>query len=128
GVEGPTVDGVHLGSGLYGVIAFVLGRVFPALLTVVPLAAGTVFGITLAGRFGNGSERPLSAPWLVVSGLTMLALALLAVVIARPASTAPIMGVNGQPVENGIAELSYVPIGDHDQALMIRGRSVDNPV
>lgn len=127
-VEGPTVDGVHLGSGLYGVIAFVLGRVFPALLTLVPLAVGTVFGIALTNRLDNGSARPLSAPWLILSGVTMLALALLAFVIARPARTAPIIGVEGQPVANGIAELLYVPIGGHDQALMIRGRDSDNPV
>ena len=128
GVDGPTVDGVHLGSGLYGLIAFVLGRVVPAILTLLPLAAGTVFGIALAERLGNAAARAISAPWLGVAGATMLALALLAVVIARPASTVPIVGVEGQPTDTGVAELLYLPIGGHDQAVMIRGRDVANPV
>ena len=48
--------------------------------------------------------------------------------IARPASTAPILGPDGQPLAGSIAEFETVRIGGVDQVLMLRGRSVDNPV
>jgi pimeloyl-ACP methyl ester carboxylesterase len=48
--------------------------------------------------------------------------------IALPASTAPIVGADGEPLAGGVAELATVTIGGHDQTMMIRGRSVENPV
>jgi len=49
-------------------------------------------------------------------------------VVARPATTHPIVGTDGAPLPGSIAELVTVPLGGHDQALMIRGRSSDSPV
>src|SRR5690606_35983866 len=43
--------------------------------------------------------------------------------MVRPASTAPIVGG-----DDGVAELVMVEINGHDQGLMIRGRSPDNPI
>jgi pimeloyl-ACP methyl ester carboxylesterase len=51
-------------------------------------------------------------------------LAVLVVVIARPASTAAVLGDGGE----GIAEIATVPIGGHEQTMLIRGRDVDNPI
>jgi pimeloyl-ACP methyl ester carboxylesterase len=62
------------------------------------------------------------------TGLVTLALVGLAVLVARPATTHPIVGPDGEPQPGSIAELITIPIGGHDQALMIRGRSSDNPV
>jgi pimeloyl-ACP methyl ester carboxylesterase len=61
-------------------------------------------------------------------GLASLALFVLAVLIARPATTEPIVGPDGAPMSGSIAELLTVPIGGHDQAMMIRGRNTENPV
>ena len=61
-------------------------------------------------------------------GLATLALIVVAVLIARPATTHPIIGPDGEPLPGSIAELITVPIGGHDQAMMIRGRSIENPV
>jgi pimeloyl-ACP methyl ester carboxylesterase len=58
---------------------------------------------------------------------TLAVIALLAGLL-RPASTAPIAGANGDPVPGSIAELVDVPIGGHDQSIMLRGVSADAPV
>jgi len=126
--DGLTVDGIHVGGGLYGVLAFALGRVFPALLTLVPLWAGVVFGIALADHLdGEAAGRPGTA-WLVSAGVMLLGLAWLAIVISRPAATAPILDSAGSALAGSVAELVDVPIGGHDQALLVRGRDVTNPV
>ncbi len=127
GVQGPTVDGLHLGS-MYGIIAFVAGRLVHGLLVVVPMMLGSVLGAWLAGRLGSEASTGLGVAGWVVSGLVTLALIAVAVLIARPSSTHPIVGPGGETLPGSIAELTSVPIGGHDQVLMIRGRSVDNPV
>ena len=63
-----------------------------------------------------------------VSGLVALGLVALAVLIARPASTPAIVGPDGEPLPGSIASLEQVEIGGHQTSLLIRGRSVDNPV
>ena len=68
--------------------------------------------------------------WLgmALTVLVTLAIAVAAFFIARPASTAPIVGPDGGLLPGSVAELVTVPIGGHDQVMMIRGRSVDNPI
>jgi hypothetical protein len=56
-----------------------------------------------------------------LAGLFTLALIVLAVYVARPATTHPVVGPDGGPVPDSVAELTTVRIGGHDQALMIRG-------
>jgi pimeloyl-ACP methyl ester carboxylesterase len=127
GVQGPTVDGIHLGS-LYGIIAFVLGRLVHAVLVLAPMILGTVLGTWLAARLGGGAAATMGAVGWTLTALATLALVALAVVLARPATTAPIVGADGATLPGSVAELITIPIGGHDQALMIRGRTVDNPV
>jgi pimeloyl-ACP methyl ester carboxylesterase len=127
GTPGPTVDGIHLGS-TYGIIAFVVGRFFTYLLALLPMLVGGALGVALAARLRREGSRPLGIlGWglTVVSAVIVFALAF---GIAQPGTTAPVLGLDGQPVEGSIAELSSVELGGHDQALMIRGRSVDSPV
>lgn len=127
GVDGPTVDGIHLDT-VYGIIAFVVGRLFHGLLALAPLILGAVYGVWLAARLGaDRTTAPGTAGW-AFTALASVGLLALAIVIARPASTAPIVGPEGDPLAGSIAELTTVPIGGHDQAMMIRGRSTDNPV
>ena len=55
-------------------------------------------------------------------------LVLLAVMILRPPGTPAIAGADGKSVPGSIAEVTMVDINGHDQGLLIRGHSVDNPV
>jgi len=127
GVDGPTVDGIHLGS-TYGIIAFVVGRLAHGALVLAPMIVGAVYGDWMAGRLRDDGSAGGGAVGRTFTGLATIALVALAVLIARPATTAPILGSGGQPLPGSIAELITVPIGGHDQALMIRGTSGDDPV
>ncbi len=128
-VEGPTVDGIRL-DGIYGVMALVAGRGVDALLLLLPMMVGASYGAALARRrhpAADGDQRRHLARRTGLGIATVAVLALLAGLL-RPASTAPIVGADGDPVQGGIAELVDVPIGGHDQAIMLRGVSQDAPV
>lgn len=125
GVDGPTVDG--LGFGFYGMVALVLGRGLHGLLVLAPMVVGAVYGVWISARLGSGAIPFGKTAW-TFTGLTTAALLVLAVFVARPATTAPIPGPDGEPLPGSVAELVTVTIGGHDQAMMIRGRSIDNPV
>ena len=127
GVDGPMVDAIHLNS-MYGIIAFVLGRVFHGLLVLAPLILGAACGVELAARFGAEMTNPMEAAGWTLASLVTVGLVALAVSIARPGKTSPILDPNGEPLPGNVAEIITVSIGGHDQAMMIRGRSVDNPV
>ncbi|MCZ7552373.1 MAG: hypothetical protein B6D39_05545 [Anaerolineae bacterium UTCFX2] len=126
-VVGPTVDGIHLGS-TYGVIAFVLGRLVHGLLVLAPMILGAAYGVQFAALLGRTATAAAGvASWGLIA-LATLALIAVAVMVARPAATHPIIGSDGKPFPGSIAELITVPIGGHKQAMMIRGRSAKNPV
>jgi len=134
GVSGPTVDGIHLGS-TYGIMAFAVGRGVHGLLALLPMVLGAALGAALARRrlstgrpqrsFVSGLGLWLRRSVAVATGLVLVALAAF---VARPAVTDPIVDADGQTVAGSVAELTRVEIGGHDLALMIRGRSVQNPV
>ncbi|MGA9597858.1 MAG: alpha/beta hydrolase [Acidimicrobiia bacterium] len=127
GTSGPTVDGIRIDSML-GVVAFVVGRGAHGILVFMPMVVGSSLGIWMAGRLGRpATPRPSPIAWIIV-GLLAACVAVVAFSVARPASTAPILGADGQPLAGSVAELVSVSIGGHDQTLMIRGRSVDSPV
>lgn len=127
GVSGPTVDAIHLGS-TYGVIAFVLGRGVHGVLVLAPMVLGCIYGVWLSARLGRAGSAGMGAVGWVLTGLLTLALMAVAVLVARPATTDPVTGPDGRPLPGSIAELTTVRLGGHDQALMIRGKSVDAPV
>ena len=127
GVEGPTVDTIQPGS-LVGVLAFVVGRGVHGLLVLLPMMVGAVYGVELATRRRRSTAAAMGVAGWIVTGLLTLALAAISAMIARPASTTAIVGADGEPLAGSIAELTTSSIGGHDQALMIRGTSIDNPV
>ena len=136
GTDGPTVDAINL-SNIYGVIAFVVGRGFTGLLTVLPMLIGAVYGAALARRLdrsinptreGQSPHRFWRGTRRVAAAVTALAVIALAVLIARPAGTDPILAADGSPDPAAVAELTQVQIGGHDQTIMIRGANVDAPV
>jgi pimeloyl-ACP methyl ester carboxylesterase len=126
-IDGPTVDAINLGS-MYGIIAFVLGRGLHGLLVLAPMALGAAYGVELAARLGHETATRMGPLRWLPSGFATVGVVALAVAIAQPASTAPITGPDGGPLAGSVAELTSVRIGGHDQALMIRGRSIENPV
>lgn len=133
GTSGPTVDGVHLGSA-YGVIAFAVGRGVHGLLALLPMAVFTLLGAAVARRKQRDSRAwdlgTSAGAWIRRGGLAagIASVAVLALLVARPAATDPILDAHGDPVPGSVAELSRVDMGDHELALMIRGHSIDDPV
>ena len=140
GAVGPTVDAIRL-DGFYGILALVVGRGFDVLVIGLPMVVGAFWGAALARREGRAATRlpegtqatrSGSAFWRATRGTSLvLATALvvgLGAALARPASTAPILGADGDPLSGSIAELTSVPIGGHDQWIMLRGHDVGAPV
>lgn len=124
-VEGPTVDGVHLGD-MYGVLAFLAGRGIDALLMLFPLTVAVGLGLSIAAR--RGERRPPSIPTRIVLITGTILVAILAVAFLRPASTEAITGPDGEPLPGSVAELVEVEIGGHDQHIMVRGSDASAPV
>ena len=127
GVDGPTVDSIHL-SSTYGIMALVVGRLVHGVLVLAPMILGAVYGIWLAARIGREATVTMGAVGWTLTGLASLALLGVAVLVARPATTDPILGPDGERLPGSIAELVRVELGGHNLAMMIRGHSVDNPV
>ena len=126
GLDGLTVGEISVGSFM-GISALVVGRGVHGILVLAPMVVGGVYGIWLATRLG-GSAKVLRRLGWAVTVLATAVLVLLAAVIARPASTDPIVDADGEPLPGSVAELATVEIGGHDQVLMIRGSSAENPV
>jgi proline iminopeptidase len=129
---GPTVDAPRW--SVLGGVAFVLGRGVDAVLLLLPMVVGATWGGAWARRQHEvpASRTARSHRWAtartIVAGLLTGGLVVLAVVLARPAATDPILGPDGRPLAGSVAELSTVRIGGHDQVLMIRGQREDAPV
>lgn len=127
GTVGPTVDAIHVGSFL-GTVAFVLGRGVHGIIVLAPMILGSVHGVWLSNRGGKGGSAAMGGFGRTITAMTAVVLIAVGFSLARPASTPPIVGAAGEPLPGSVAELVTVPIGGHDQAMMIRGRDVDNPV
>ncbi len=134
GLTGPTVGAIRLDE-TFGIIALVIGRGVYILLGLVPMALGASLGAAYA-RHLSGASAPTktTAARLAKYASTALVVAvsaflvLLAVMILLPPGTPAIAGADGKSVPGSIAEVTMVDINGHDQGLLIRGHSVDNPV
>lgn len=127
---GPTVDAIRFDGGLWGAVALLSGRGFDALVTVLPLVVGALWGSALARRAagevprrGVGRSARLTA--LVAASAVVV---LLTAALARPASTEPILGSDGEVLAGSIAEVTHIPVNGQALGLMVRGQDVDAPV
>jgi proline iminopeptidase len=127
GSQGATVDAIHLTS-TYGIFALVAGRLAHGLIVLPPLLLGIGAGIWLAHRWGHPTAPSPRRAGRILTALTAVAVLLLTVALIKPGTTAPILGPDGNPAPDSIAELVTVEIGGVDQVLMIRGRSIHAPV
>jgi proline iminopeptidase len=119
---GPTVGALRLNE-VYGVLAFILGRGLYGLVALVPMIVGAYLGVVIANAI---KADPSAIRWTPVALSAAIVIAL-TVWIALPASTPPILE-NGQPVPGSIAELTTVKLGGHDQTIMVRAYSPNQPV
>jgi len=119
GIAGATMDGLRFDTA-YGIAAFAVGRGFHGLIALFPMVVGVSIGLAFS--------RPRTLMSLLPTGILALAVAGLAVLVALPASTPPILGANGQPEPGSIAELSTVELGGREQGISIRASDPDDPV
>ena len=124
---GPTVGALRFNE-VYGVLAFLLGRGFYGLIAVIPMMLGAYLGTMLAHEMTGGSSGSSSVWRWIPTVLSTLVIVALAVWIALPASTPPILDAAGNPVSGSIAELTTVRLGGQDQTIMVRAHSPDKPV
>ncbi|EXF26124.1 peptidase [Nesterenkonia sp. AN1] len=127
GTTGATVEEIRLDS-IIGALGFVSGRGVHGLLVLVPMVLGCRLGVEVAARRRSESAARMTKwGWagVLLVGVAVLALAAL---IARPASTAPILDTDGDPAAGSIAELVTISVGGSEQTLMIRGASAENPL
>jgi pimeloyl-ACP methyl ester carboxylesterase len=119
GIAGASLEAFRFDS-IYGIAAFAAGRGFHALLALLPMVVGASIGLAIA--------RPRRLLALVPTGILTLAVIGLAILVALPASTPPVLGANGQPVPGSIAELTTVELGGQEQAISVRAADPDKPV
>jgi pimeloyl-ACP methyl ester carboxylesterase len=133
GTAGPLVDGIHLG-GMYGILAFATGRGLDIVLVLIPMSLGAVIGAGLARQL-DGSDRDTHG-WARarrwgrrnITIVVAIGVLTLSAGIARPATTAPILGTDGKPLAGSVAELRQVDINGNHLGMMIRGDNAANPV
>jgi proline iminopeptidase len=124
---GPTVGALRFNE-VYGVLAFLLGRGFYGLIAIIPMVLGAYLGTVLAHEMTGGSSSSSTVWRWIPTVLSTLVVVALAVWIALPASTPPILDANGKLVPGSIAELTTVRLGGQDQTIMVRAYSPDKPV
>jgi pimeloyl-ACP methyl ester carboxylesterase len=136
GASGPTVDGISA-DGLFGPLAFVVGRGFYGLVGILPMVVAAVYGAAFARRSAgkDGTEvrlRLRSRIGLVlrrgVTAVAALAVLGLVYLLAKPAGVPPVRDASGDVVLGSIASLEKVRINGSDQWIEIRAWSPDKPV
>ena len=132
GASGPTVDGISL-DGLFGPLAFIVGRGFYGIVGVLPMVVAAAYGAAVARRSEIKPKRRLHSRIGLYFRRSVTALAALAVLglvylLATPASVPPIRDASGRVVPGSIASLEKVRINGSDQWIEIRAWSPDKPV
>jgi proline iminopeptidase len=131
GVDGPMTDRPPLDS-VIAVVPLAFGRAWLALLVLVPMLVGLVYGRVLRSRLGariaGGPPPPRRLGRRILTGVATLAVVVLLVGLLRPATTPPIVDAQGDLIAGSIAELSTIEVGGHEQTLLLRGHDTTAPV
>jgi proline iminopeptidase len=132
GASGPTVDGISI-DGLFGPLAFVVGRGFYGVVGVLPMVVAAAYGAAFARRSGPRRQRGLRSRIGLhlrrgVTAFAALAVVGLVYLLLTPASVPPIRDASGNVVPGSIASLEKVRINGSDQWIEIRAWSPDKPV
>jgi hypothetical protein len=101
---GPTLDLIRL-DNTFGLMALAVSRGLHGLLLLIPMLFGTALGRRLRPA-DAGRRRGLPIGTTILGSATLG----LAVLVAMPASTPPILGPSGQPIPGSIAELATVSL------------------
>jgi pimeloyl-ACP methyl ester carboxylesterase len=120
GIAGASLDGFRLDT-VYGVLALLVGRGFHGLLALFPMAVGAGIGVAIA-------RPPKRAIALIPTAILSVAVLALAVLVALPGSTPPVLGADGTPLPGSIAELTTVELGGQQQSILVRASDPDDPV
>jgi pimeloyl-ACP methyl ester carboxylesterase len=126
---GPSVDAIRLDTAV-GVLVFATGRGFHFLLAGLAIMLGASMGGLARRRLLGGSAaiRRGAVVRAVPRTLLGFVVAGLAVGIALPGSTPPVVGADGRPLPGSIAELATVRLGGLDQTVMIRAADTTKPI
>ena len=100
GMPEPSLGAIRL-DNVFGVLALITGRGVYGLLVLLPMIAGTGMGVAWANR----GIRPVGRAAKALMGLSLAGLVALAVLVAWPAQTPPIVDAGGRPVPGSIASL-----------------------
>ncbi len=112
----------------YGILALILGRGFHGMVALLPMVLAAELGVRWAHSLAGQPAWPTRAAGWIPAGLAAVALVALVVALLWPARTPAILGDDGKPLPNSVAEMVAVPINDSEQTLLIRGHNVENPV
>jgi pimeloyl-ACP methyl ester carboxylesterase len=128
GTRGPSVGGLHLSA--FGVVAAVSGRGVHGVLSVLPMVVGAAYGAGVARRGRPTGAGSRAMRYVRRAGTAILAavVLLVAVAVAVPARTDPILGPDGKPLAHSVAELTRVDVGGRRLGMMIRGDDTSAPV
>ena len=126
---GPTVGPLRLDEA-FGILAFVLGRLLPGLISLLPMLLGIRLGLILRQMVIETPESGaiLAGGSVLGLGILFLAVISLAVVLLIPARTPALNDDQGQPIPGSIAKLEKVNLGGQEQTILIRAEDPDNPV
>ena len=134
GAPGFSSGGIYLGNSV-AILVFIASRGVYALLGLLPMVLGAILGAAgvrraTARHLGRCTGSDGSRRYAARAGTALLAVGLVAIAVlfSRPASTPPILGADGHVLAGSIATLQQVHLGGTDQWVLIRGRSIHNPV
>ena len=133
GATGFSSGGIYLGNSV-AILVFIASRGVYALLGLLPMVLEAILGaagirqVTVGRPVLHGFARIRRYAARTGTALLAVGLVAIAVLFARPASTPPILGPDGHVVPGSIATIQKIHLGGTDQYVLIRGRSIRNPV
>lgn len=112
-IIGPTVDAIRLNEP-FGILALILGRGFQGLIGVLPMILGVYWWLAIAAHRTSIPQTIKFSKWVIAATIGLL---ILAVLIALPASTPPILGAMVNPYQAALPVWKPFDWGDNSSGL-----------